>query len=138
MCFEDDYKLYNGEFDMEIKNNQNRLRELNEYEVNEVDDKLLKNDLDNKKKIGDNYFKIKRIEGEEDESYYKIKNVGLKDMRRIINKYLSKISIKRLGEEEYNINFDFSIKLSNNEKDIFKNMMVENGNKLFYIKISNI
>ena len=138
MCFEDDYKLYNGEFDMEIKNNQNRLRELNEYEVNEVDDKLLKNDLDNKKKIGDNYFKIKRIEGEEDESYYKIKNVGLKDMRRIINKYLSKISIKRLGEEEYNINFDFSIKLSNKEKDIFKNMMLENGNKLFYIKISNI
>jgi hypothetical protein len=43
-----------------------------------------------------------------------------------------------LGEEEYNINFDFSIKLSNNEKDIFKNMMIENGNKLFYIKISNI
>ena len=142
---EDDYKLYNGEFDIEINNNENRLRDLNEYEINEVDDKLLenvlevlKNDLDNKKKIGDKYFKIKRIEGEEDESYYKRKNVGLKDMRRIIDKYLSKISIKRLGEEEYNINFDFSIKLSNNEKDIFKNMMLENGNKLFYIKISNI
>ena len=59
-------------------------------------------------------------------------------MRRIIDKYLSKIYVKRVGVEEYNINFDFSIKLSNKEKDILKNMLMKDRNKLFYIKNVNI
>jgi hypothetical protein len=59
-------------------------------------------------------------------------------MRREIDKRISKISIKRLGEEEYNINFDFSIKLSNIEKELFKNMVIKNSKKLFYITNQNI
>jgi len=59
-------------------------------------------------------------------------------MRREIDKRINKISIKRLGEEEYNINFDFSIKLSNIEKELFKNMVIKNSKKLFYITNQNI
>ena len=90
---EDDYRLYNDEFDKEITNKKKRLKDLNEYEFKEIDDDLLenvlevlKNDLNNKKNVGIKYFNIKRKEGENDESYYKRKNVGLKDMRREIHK----------------------------------------------------
>ena len=95
---EDDYKLYNSEFDKEIDNNKSRLKELDEYEVKEIDDDLLKNvvevmrlDLENKKNLGNRYFSVKREEGESDESFYKRKNVGLKDMRRFIGNYINKI-----------------------------------------------
>ena len=142
---EDDYKLYNSEFDKEIDNNKSRLKELDEYEVKEIDDDLLKNvvdimrlDLENKKNLGNRYFSVKREVGESDESFYKRKNVGLKDMRRFIEKYINKIYIKRLGENEYNIKFDLSIKLSNNEKEYLEKLMVEKSNKLFYIRNNNI
>ena len=54
--------------------------------------------------------------------------------RKIIEKYLSKISIKRLGEEEYNINFDFSIGLTNNEKEILRNLLLEKNKKIILYK----
>ena len=59
-------------------------------------------------------------------------------MRRFIEKYINKIYIKRLGENEYNIKFDLSIKLSNNEKEYLEKLMVEKSNKLFYIRNNNI
>lgn len=59
-------------------------------------------------------------------------------MRRFTDKYINKIYIKRLGENEYNIKFDLSIKLSNIEKECSEKLMVENGNKLFYIRNKNI
>tara|TARA_B100001059_G_C17816355_1_gene575509 strand:+ start:2428 stop:2559 length:132 start_codon:yes stop_codon:yes gene_type:complete len=36
-------------------------------------------------------------------------------------------------EEEYYINFDFMIKLSNLEKELMNKMLIEKQNKLFYI-----
>lgn len=142
---EDDYDLYNGEFDKEIEKSKNRLKELEDYVINEVDDNLLKdvigimkNDLNNKEMLGNGFFDCVRLDGEEDVSYFNRKNKGLKDMRRIIDKYVNKIYVKRVGVEEYNINFDFSIKLSNKEKDILKNMLMKDRNKLFYIKNVNI
>lgn len=59
-------------------------------------------------------------------------------MRRFTDKYINKIYIKRMGENEYNIKFDLSIKLSNIEKECSEKLMVENGNKLFYIRNKNI
>ena len=59
-------------------------------------------------------------------------------MRKFTDKYINKIYIKRLGENEYNIKFDLSIKLSNIEKECSEKLMVENGNKLFYIRNKNI
>jgi hypothetical protein len=55
-------------------------------------------------------------------------------MRRFTDKYINKIYIKRLGENEYNIKFD----LSNIEKECSEKLMVENGNKLFYMRNKNI
>jgi len=142
---EDDYQLYNSEFDKEIGNNKSRLKELDEYEVKEIDDNLLSSvvdvmrlDLENKKNLGSKYFSVNRKEGESDESFYKRKNVGLKDMRRFIEKYIKKIYIKRLGESEYNIKFDLVMSLSNNEKEYLEKLMVEKYNKLFYIRNKNI
>lgn len=126
MFFEGNCNMYNG---IIISNNKQKNLWKKKW--------LNKNEL--KEYVGFSIGKIDSMMKNNEIKYSKVgKNVGLKDMRRIIDKYLSKISIKRLGEEEYNINFDFSIKLSSNEKDIFKNMMLENGNRLFYIKISNI
>ena len=59
-------------------------------------------------------------------------------MRKFTDKYINKIYIKRMGENEYNIKFDLSIKLSNIEKECSEKLMVENGNKLFYIRNKNI
>ena len=55
-------------------------------------------------------------------------------MRKFTDKYINKIYIKRLGENEYNIKFD----LSNIEKECSEKLIVENGNKLFYMRNKNI
>ena len=142
---EDDYHLYNEEFTKEIDESNKRINEIDNYEINEIDDKILenvidfmKNDLSNKERIGDNFFKVKRKENESDDSYYKRKNKGLKDMKRLIDKYLNKIYVKRLGEEEYNIKFEFRMKLSKVEKEVLKNLVIKDNNKLFYIKESKL
>ncbi len=142
---EDDYKLYNEEFTKEITECENRINEIDNYEIEEVDNEMIKNtiqfmknDLSNKMKIGNNHFNIVRLEDESDENYFKRKNKGLKDMKRIIGKYLNKIYVKRLGEEVYNINFEFGVKLSNKEKTLFENMVIKDKEKLFYIKNKTI
>ena len=59
-------------------------------------------------------------------------------MKRLIDKYLNKIYVKRLGEEEYNIKFEFRMKLSKVEKEVLKNLVIKDNNKLFYIKESKL
>jgi len=142
---EDDYNTYNTDFIKEITDCELRINEIDSYEIKEVNSEVMENvvqfmvnDLENKKKIGDRYFLVSRLEGESDEKYFKRKNIGLKDMKVILGKYLNRVYVKRLGEEEYNINFDFGIVLSNSEKGILKNMVLKNNKSLFYIKNQNI
>jgi len=52
-------------------------------------------------------------------------------MKRIIGKYPNKIYVKRLGEEVYNINFEFVVKLNEKEKKVYENMVVRDKEKLF-------
>ena len=117
-----------------------RINEIDSYEIKEVNSEVMENvvqfmvnDLENKKKIGDRYFLVNRLEDESDEKYFKRKNIGLKDMKVILGKYLNRVYVKRLGEEEYNINFDFGIVLSDSEKRILKDMVLKNNKSLFYI-----
>ena len=98
----------------------------------------MKRDLSNKMKLGDKFFSLKRLEYESDENFYKRKNNSLKDMKRIIERYISKIYVKRLGEEEYNINFEFKIKLFENEKMELVDNLIKSKNNLLYINQSKV
>ena len=142
---EDDYNLFNSGFSKEIIENENRLNVIEEYKIVEIDQlvvddylEVLKTNLENRKSVGNRFFSIKRLEGESDEKFYKRKNGSLKDMKKEIEKYIRKISVKRIGEEEYSINFDFNIKLFDNDKLILEDKIEKYKNNLLYINLSKV
>ena len=137
---EEDFNEFNNSFNEEIDNNNNRLKEIENYKVVNIDDDVIDNylevmklDLDNKRRLGDKFFGLKRLENESDESFYKRKNGSLKDMKRIIDRYIRKIYVKRIGENEYNVNFEFSLKLFDNEKMKLVDNLIKEKNNLLYI-----
>ena len=88
----DDFKLrYEGL----ISDNENRLNEirLNREKYNE----------ENKEEVFD-YLSLMKDDLEKDK-----KITSFKDKKRIIDKYVSKVKVKRLGEDEYLLNFDYVI-----------------------------
>ncbi len=137
---EEDFNEFNNSFNEEIDNNNNRLKEIENYKIVNIDDDVIDNylevmklDLDNKRRLGDKFFGLKRLENESDESFYKRKNGSLKDMKRIIDRYIRKIYVKRIGENEYNVNFEFSLKLFDNEKMKLVDNLIKEKNNLLYI-----
>jgi hypothetical protein len=62
------------------------------------------------------------------------KITSFKDKKRIIDKYVSKVKVKRLGEDEYLLNFDMLFNLGDNNIDKETPIMSQINNKSFYIK----
>ena len=106
-----DYDLYNKLYDEDIVKYDNRITELDvkmktfktENKVDfDVVTEMMKTDLD-----------------------IKHKTESIKDKRRIIDKYINKIYLKRVDNDNYLLNFDLKIE-TNNNKVQFKNTYIKN------------
>ena len=142
---EDDFNEFNMGFDKEIISNQNRLKEIEDYQIVNIDDNVIDNYLEvmklslkNKESLGDSFFSIQRLENESDESFYKRKNGSMKDMKKEIEKYIKKIYVKRSNHNEYYINFEFNIKLFDSEKMNLRDNLIKNDKKLLYINSTKV
>ena len=109
-----DYELYNKKFDEEILYEEKRMNEVN-IQFNQMTD-------------------IKKIDFETIEGIMKKdleekhKSLTLKDKKKLIEKYIEKINIKRLDDSKYNIKFDLNLELDDgmDESIIVDNTYIKN------------
>ena len=66
------------------------------------------------------------------------KNVDVSNRKDEINRYIEKVSVERVGEKDYNVDFRMKIDVSKLEKDRFVGEVIENNNNNFYIKNNSI
>ena len=99
----DDYDDFKLRYEGLISDNESRLNEikLNRESYNE----------ENKEEVFD-YLSLMKDDLEKDK-----KLTSFKDKKRIIDKYVSKVKVKRLGEDEYLINFIMLFNLGENNID---------------------
>ena len=96
-----DYDLYTKKYDEEIVGYEKR--------ISELDSKI--NIFKSEDKLDFNY--VEDMMKKDLELQYKTES--FKDKRRFIDKYINKIYLKRLDNEEYLLNFDMKIVTENNE-----------------------
>ena len=103
---EKDYNQFSKRFDIEIKSYEKRIKEIN-TKIQSY------NKLDNVEFKSVDDLMIEKIKLQ-----YKLSSS--KDRIRIINKFINKIFLKRLSDEEYKLTFDmkFDIEKSDNQKQI--------------------
>ena len=106
-----DYNLYNEKYDRNIESHRER--------INEIDNKIQSfNKLNNK-----DFEKIEELMERDLDIIFDVKNI--KDKRKIIDKYITKIYLKRVDDDNYYLNFD--LKLEDKNKDIhFSNTYIKN------------
>jgi len=66
------------------------------------------------------------------------KNVDVSNRKDEINRYVEKVCVERIGENDYNIDFRMKIDVSNVEKNRFVGSLIKNNKNNFYIKNNNI
>ena len=146
-----------------LKYGEDRLKDLEKEEI-EVLKNLGKSGLDNrrlkliisdfderKEKILDDIKRYKKenkkYENKEIVSDYldlmktdleRRKNVDVNSRKDEINRYIEKVSVERVGEKDYNIDFRMKIDVSKLEKDRFVGEIVKSNNNNFYIKNNHI
>lgn len=146
-----------------LKYGEDRLKDLEKEEI-EVLKNLGKSGLDNrrlkliisdfderKEKILDDIKRYKKenkkYENKEIVSDYldlmkkdldRRKNVDISNRKDEINKYVEKVFIERIGENDYNIDFKMKIDVSKLEKDRFVDSLIENNKNNFYIRNNHI
>ena len=98
-----DYDLYTKKYDEEIVGYEKR--------ISELDSKI--NIFKSEDKLDFNY--VEDMMKKDLELQYKTES--FKDKRRFIDKYINKIYLKRLDNEEYLLNFDMNIKSINSPSD---------------------
>ena len=153
----------NKKFKGRLKYGEDRLKDLEKEEIevlknlgkSGIDNRrlnLIMNDFDDRKeKILDDIkrykkenkkYKNKKIVGD----YLDLmktdldrrKNVDVSNRKDEINRYIEKVSVERVGEKDYNVDFRMKIDVSKLEKDRFVGEVIENNNNNFYIKNNSI
>ena len=111
-----DYNLYNKGFDKNILKYEERIKE--------IDVKI--NSFSNLDKV--DFDKIEELMKKDLDLKFDVKNN--KDKRRLIDKYIDKIYLKRIDNENYYLNFE--MKLSEEVKDISFNKTYIKNSKLYF------
>ena len=116
----DNFNQFDKIFDGEIEEISNRIYPLKETEIEFVDSEMLSDFLE--------YFKS------ELNNLYSITKSNFNDRKRVIDKYIDTLQIKRMSDKEYDINCNFVMDLDIDKfgNDTHKTMSLK-GNK-FYIK----
>ena len=116
----DNFNQFDKIFDGEIEEISNRIYSLKETEIEFVDSEMLSDFLE--------YFKS------ELNNLYSITKSNFNDRKRVIDKYIDTLQIKRMSDKEYDINCNFVMDLDIDKfgNDTHKTMSLK-GNK-FYIK----
>ena len=66
------------------------------------------------------------------------KNVDVNNRKDEINRYIERVCVKRIGENEYNLDLKFKIDVNKNELDKFVDEVIKENNNNFYIKFNRI
>ena len=66
------------------------------------------------------------------------KNVGVKNRKDEIRRYIERVCIKRINENEYNLDLKFKIDINKDELDKFVEDVIREGNINLYIKFNRI
>ena len=91
-----DYDLYNSRYDKSIESYRER--------INEIENKIESfNKLNNK-----DFEKIEDLMNKDLDIMFDVKNI--KDKRKLIDRYIDKIYLKRLDDDNYYLNFDLKLK----------------------------
>ena len=116
----DNFNQFDKIFDGEIEEISNRIYFLKETEIEFVDSEMLSGFFE--------YFKS------ELNNLYSITKSNFNDWKRVLDKYIDTLQIKRMSDKEYDINCNFVMDLDIDklENDTYKTMSLK-GNE-FYIK----
>jgi len=116
----ENFNQFDSLFEEEINQIKQRIESLKETEIEFIDSEMLSDFLE--------YLKT------ELNNLYSVSKSNFNDRKRVIDKYINTLEIKRINDKEYNIscNFVFDLKLESIDENTPKNINLMGSN--FYIK----